>query len=170
MSKEQDYAPGLWHRLMAAGPGPGPGGGRGGAAERLTLAQLKASVARDLENLLNTRVALAPSLLEGLPLCSESIINYGMLDFAALSLASSDDRKRICTSLQHAIACFEPRLHNVEAQLLVDARATRQLDFVITGTLRVLATPERIRFKAMLQPSNLRYAVSQLSGAAREGA
>ncbi len=165
MPQETDYAPGLWHRLMAAGPGVA----RSGAGARLNLAQLKASVARDLENLLNTRVALAPDAFDRLPLCRQSIINYGMVDFAALSLSSSDDRKRICTSLQEAIARFEPRLEQVRAQLLVDKHATNRLDFVISGTLRMLAVPERIRFKAMLQPSSLRYAVSQLSAAGREG-
>ena len=52
------FVPGLFDRLMGEG-------GAGTAMARLSLEQLKDAVARDLEELLNTRVALPAGALDG---------------------------------------------------------------------------------------------------------
>jgi type VI secretion system protein ImpF len=58
----------VWDRLIAPVPAS--------AAERrplqLTLAQYKRTIARDLEALLNTRVAISPEELATYPACRES--------------------------------------------------------------------------------------------------
>lgn len=106
------YVPGLFDRLMGDG-----GASAGGVAVRLSLEQLKDAVARDLEELLNTRVALPPGALDAYPECAASIVNYGLIDFAGMCLSSSDDRARICAALKAAIERHEPRLRNVRARL-----------------------------------------------------
>ena len=93
------YTSSVWDRLIAPIPAC--------AAERrplqLTLAQHKLAIARDLEALLNTRVAISPEELATYPACRESIVNFGLADFAQLCLTSSTDRKKICDLLTAAI-------------------------------------------------------------------
>ncbi|PHV16580.1 type VI secretion system baseplate subunit TssE [Janthinobacterium sp. BJB1] len=151
------YVPGLFDRLMGAA---------GGAAARLSLEQLKDAVARDLEALLNTRVALPPGALDAYPECAASIVNYGLIDFAGMCLSSSDDRARICAALKAAIERHEPRLRNVRARLEREAGAINRVGFVISGTLAVQAGGETVNFDAVLQPSSLRYSINRKGAAA----
>lgn len=164
MAKES-FAPSVWDRLMAASETDSTTAGYA----RLTLDQLKASVARDLEDLLNTRVALHHGTLAMFPACRKSILNYGLVDFAALCLTSSEDRKVICDSIKEAIDRFEPRLSNVSADIFIERGATNRLDFVIAGTLKAHTSAQRIEFSAMLQPSTLRYSISQMAQRLRTG-
>lgn len=164
MAKES-FAPSVWDRLMAASEVDAIGSGHVHA----TLDQLKAAVARDLEDLLNTRVALSSGKLAMYPACRKSILNYGLVDFAALCLTSSEDRQIICDDIKKAIDRFEPRLSNVSAEILIERGATNRLDFVIVGTLKISSAEQRIEFNAMLQPSTLRYSISQAVHRSRTG-
>ena len=155
------YVPGLFDRLMGDGSAAA-----GGVAARLTLEQLKDAVARDLEELLNTRVALPPGALDAYPECAASIVNYGLIDFAGMCLSSSDDRARICAALKAAIERHEPRLRNVRARLERDAGSINRVGFVINGTLAVTAGGETVNFDAVLQPSSLRYSINRKGAAA----
>ncbi|MCC7682090.1 type VI secretion system baseplate subunit TssE [Janthinobacterium sp. FW305-128] len=155
------YVPGLFDRLMDDG-----GGAAGGVAVRLSLEQLKDAVARDLEELLNTRVALPPGALDAYPECAASIVNYGLIDFAGMCLSSSDDRARICAALKAAIERHEPRLRNVRARLEREAGSINRVGFVISGTLAVMTGGEAVNFDAVLQPSSLRYSINRKGAAA----
>lgn len=139
--------PGLLDRLMgAAQHSPG-------------LEQLKACVARDLEALLNTRAGCPPQAFDDYPQARASILNYGLLDFAAFNLGSSEDRAAVEASLKDAIERHEPRLRNVSATLHENTSVNR-LDFVIHATLELDGMAEAVNFDAMLQPSSLHYAIS----------
>lgn len=89
----------------------------------ITIEQLKASVARDLEALLNTRVAIPEEQLSMYPRCRTSVLNYGVRDFAGMCLTSSEDRKIICDYLKVAIQCYEPRLYRWRLRLRARVRA-----------------------------------------------
>lgn len=128
-------------------------------APHLTLKQYQRVIARDLEALLNTRVAIGEDELDSFPYCKNSIVNFGLADFAQLCLTSSDDRKQICDRLTAAIERHEPRLKQVRAHLLNETGMINRLSFVISGQLRALASPERVSFNLMLEPSSLHYAV-----------
>ncbi|MGK5080944.1 type VI secretion system baseplate subunit TssE [Janthinobacterium sp. HLX7-2] len=154
------YVPGLFDRLMGDSSGAA-----GGVVARLSLDQLKDAVARDLEELLNTRVALPPGALDAYPECAASIVNYGLIDFAGMCLSSSDDRARICAALTAAIERHEPRLRNVRARLEREAGAINRVGFVISGTLAVTAGGETVNFDAVLQPSSLRYSINRKGAA-----
>lgn len=164
------YVPGLLERLMGEGTqaGAAAGGTGTGRIRRIGIEQLKDSVARDLEALLNTRTALAPEDLAAYPLARASVLDYGLTDFAAFCLSSSEDRAAICASLKAAIERHEPRLKNVSAQLAPagkDGGRVNRLEFVIHATLH--AGPgfdfgsEPVDFNAVLQPSTLYYAISK---------
>jgi len=144
------FVPGLMDRLMGA---------RGQAAAGFTTRQLKDAVARDLEDLLNTRAALPEALLEGYPECAASIVSYGLVDFAGMCLSSSEDRGRICASLKAAIERHEPRLRQVQARIEQQAGSINRVNFVISGVLAVFPAFEPVNFDAVLQPSTLHYAI-----------
>jgi type VI secretion system protein ImpF len=152
--------PGLLDRLMGAAPAS-PGGRAGSGLE-----QLKDCVARDLEALLNTRAGCPPHAFGDYPEARASILNYGLIDFAAFSLSSSEDRAAICACLKDAIERHEPRLRNVSASLHQDGGVNR-LSFVIHATLQLGASAEAVNFNAVLQPSSLHYSISKAARPAR---
>jgi type VI secretion system protein ImpF len=146
------YFPGVLERLM----------GEGGAAPgRAGLEQLKDSIVRDLEALLNTRLGVALNALDAHPEARASVLNYGLVDFAGFCLSSSEDRAAICASLKDAIERHEPRLSEVSAVLEPDAGGINRLKFVINATLRVAGSLEPVNFNAVLQPSSQHVAISK---------
>lgn len=145
----------VWDRLIA----PVPASTAARRPLQLTLAQYQGAIARDLEALLNTRVAISEDELAPYPACRESIVNFGLADFAQLCLTSSTDRKQICDLLTAAIARHEPRLVQVRARLVDQAGMINRLSFAISGQLRAQANDERVQFDILLEPSSLQYAI-----------
>ncbi len=131
-----------------------------GVIPRLTVEQVKDSVALDLEALLNTRAVISEETLAPFPECSRSMMSYGLSDFAGLSLASLDDRTFVCRSLETAIARHEPRLRNVRAALDVNQNSINKLYFSITALLVLDESKEPVSFDALLQPSTLQYSIT----------
>lgn len=147
------FVPGLLDRLM--------GESRSAAGGAMSIEQLKDSVARDLEALLNTRVAILPPRLADYPLARASILNYGLADFAGMCLTSGEDREAICAALKTAIETHEPRLTEISASLEAEGGAINRLNFVITARLVADPGAEPVNFNAVLQPSSLRYSISR---------
>jgi type VI secretion system protein ImpF len=158
------FAPGLLDRLLGERE---QAPASSATVARQSLEQLKDSVARDLEALLNTRSGVAPALLEDYPECRKSIISYGLIDFAGFCLSSTDDRAAICASLTAAIEQHEPRLREVSASLEMEQGSVNRLNFVINATLRVGALAEPVNFNAVLQPSSLHYSISKAARTVR---
>jgi type VI secretion system protein ImpF len=131
------------------------------ALRQLSIDELKNTVARDIEALLNTRIAITEEELKGLPECRRSILTYGLNDFAGLSLASYNDRMFICQSLAKAIERHETRLQQVNVTLQVNERSTSTLYFGISALLVVHPAREPVSFDALLQPSTLQYSVTR---------
>lgn len=124
-----------------------------------TLEQLKESVARDLEALLNTRTALTEESLEGYPHAAASVLTYGMRDFADLCLTSDEDQKKVCAAVKLAVERHEPRLVNVTAAVRVQRRPVLRVQIQIEGTLRAAQESGAVRFSAMLKPWSQQYLV-----------
>jgi type VI secretion system protein ImpF len=133
------YAPSLLDRLLGDRAQPAVNG----IVSRLSMEQIKDSVARDLEALLNTRIGVAPELLDGYPECRKSILSYGLIDFAGFCLSSTDDRAAICTSLKTAIEQHEPRLRGVTASLEMEQGCVNRLNFVIKPHCKSRNRPSR---------------------------
>lgn len=148
----QGFEPSLYDKLFDDLP-------VGAARRRLSLEQLKDAVARDLEYLLNTRTVLDQPADDDLPLATRSVASFGMCDFAGLSLASVHDRKRICTSIENAIAIHEPRLRDVRVNIELHRNTVNALFFSINAVLFVKPAQEPVAFDALLQPTSLQYSV-----------
>ncbi|MDN4056171.1 type VI secretion system baseplate subunit TssE [Massilia sp. YIM B02763] len=138
----------------------------GERAQAQSLEALKDSIVRELDALLNTRAGLAPGRLAAWPQARASVLDYGLADFAAFSLASSEDRAAICASLKAAIERHEPRLVNVSATLETATSGVNRLHFTIDATLRAAdgngaGAGETVHFNAVLQPSSLHYTIGK---------
>ena len=160
------FTPGLFDRLMDVPVS----GATGATVSRMSVEDLKDSVARDMEALLNTRTVIPEGMLKRYPECARSIITYGLNDFAGRSLYSTDDRAYICMCLEKAIARHEPRLRNVKASLEVRDDSTNRLNFAIAALMVVSQSQEPVNFDAVLQPSSLHYTISKARRTAPAGA
>lgn len=80
-----------------------------------SVRQLKASLRRDLEWLLNTRrnPDEAPEAYEHL---SVSLYNYGLPDVTSMSVDSPRDRNRLLRLVELTVQTFEPRLASVRVR------------------------------------------------------
>jgi type VI secretion system protein ImpF len=123
-----------------------------------SLRQMKQSVRRDLEWLLNARRS-APALLgdeqaDGDGGVARELLNslvcYGLPDFSAASIFSALDQNRIRRALESAVAKFEPRLRDVKVILLPLREHERALRFRIDARLRVEPAPEPVTFDTVL--------------------
>lgn len=160
------FTPGLFDRLMDV-----PVRGANSAImSRMSVEDLKDSVARDLEALLNTRSAISEELLKDFPECARSVVAYGLPDFAGRSLSSPDDRAHICACLEATIGRHEPRLRNVNVSLEERAGAINSLNFSITALIVVSSSEEPVNFDAQMQPSTLDYSINKARRAAQAGA
>ena len=121
--------------------------------------QLKASLRRDLEYLLNTRrIAVPPP--ETLVEVNRSLYNYGLPDFSSYTLNNPKDRGRLLRALEITISLFEPRLAGVKVTPIEDPNATaRVLRFQIEGLLIRDPAPEQVSFDTVLQLTNGEYQV-----------
>ena len=151
------YTPGLFDRLLGM-PQRGPGKN---TSQGLTIDELKDTVARDLESLLNTRSSIPEGALEAYPECSRSMVTYGLNDFADRCLSSPTDRAAICTSIEETISRHEPRLRNVCAKLDLQGDSVNRLNFSITAVLVASVSQEPVNFDAVLTPSTLQYSISK---------
>ena len=147
------FTPGLLDRLMRErGEGAAPG-------TPVNIDQIKDGVARDLEALLNTRIAFDAATLDAYPAARGSILRYGVIDFAGLCLTSTADRAAVCASIEDAIATHEPRLRAVKATLEQDAGDVNRLHIAIQARLALDGLQEPVSFNAVLQPSSLHYEI-----------
>lgn len=131
------------------------------ARRRLSMDEVKDSVARDLEALLNTRTIIDESLSPRFPHALRSISSFGLNDFSGMSLASVNDRREICASIERAIARHEPRLKDIQVDLELDRRSINALFFSIRAVLVVRPAQEPVSFDAMLQPTTLQYSIAR---------
>jgi type VI secretion system protein ImpF len=154
------FEPGLFDKLFETDPA----GASSPTVRTLTLDELKSSVAHDLELLLNTRMGFTEERMKAFPECARSILTYGLSDFSGRSLASDDDRKFICRSIELAIARHESRLTRVKVSLELREQSTSALHFAINALLIVHPAQEPVNFDAFLQPSTHQYSVMRARG------
>jgi type VI secretion system protein ImpF len=122
------------------------------------LEDLKLSVKRDLEWLLNTRqdIAGASSSLKEL---AHSLATYGLPDFSSFSVKNPSDHIRMQRILEKAISSFEPRLEGVTVTLVPVRDLEQKLRFRIDARLRVEPAPEPVTFDTVLQAVSNQYTV-----------
>ena len=125
-----------------------------------SLRELKQSVRRDLEWLLNTRHT-ADKVPDGLEEVNKSIAVYGLPDFTGLSSKSADDRKSLINNIETALLIFEPRFMNLKVILEDLDSLERGVRFRIQAILRIEPTPEPVVFDTVLQMGSGEFKVKE---------
>jgi len=103
------------------------------ASRSKNLQQLKQSVRRDLEWLLNTR-QIATGVPSELKEAYDSVLAFGLPDFTALSIDNADDQKLIKREIESAVRRFEQRLEGV---IVRSSRSSRLSAFSAFASMRV---------------------------------
>lgn len=124
-----------------------------------SLQQLKQSVSRDIEALLNTRRELLTDLPPEYQELQRSLLTYGLPDFTTRSLQNQADRKTIRREIEQSLSIFEPRLRGVKVTIEDPKKFEQALYFRIDALLRVEPNPEAVSFDAVLQLSTAKYEV-----------
>lgn len=124
------------------------------------MRQIKGSLRRDLEWLLNSR-RTSVEVPEWMREVKYSLFRYGLPDTADFALSHAGDQDRLTREIEETVQQFEPRLMNVTVTLQQSSPTSRQLKFTIEGLLRVEPAPERILFDTMLEMTNGEYRVEE---------
>ncbi|MBM4330015.1 MAG: type VI secretion system baseplate subunit TssE [Deltaproteobacteria bacterium] len=126
----------------------------------LTIGRAKASVVRDLENLLNTkRSVLAPPA--AFREVNNSLFVYGLPDFTSQNPRSPMVRQQLRQQMERIISRFEPRLRNVKVNVEMSAQTERNLRFKISALLVVDPLTEPVTFDTYFDVSRGEYFISQ---------
>jgi type VI secretion system protein ImpF len=128
------------------------------ASRSKSLREMKQSVRRDLEWLLNTR-QVAGGVPPDLKETNDSVAAYGLPDFTHLSIDSLADQKFIKREVEEAIRRFEQRLANVIVSIESPRSVERLLRFRIDAQLKIDPAPEAITFDTVLQLGSGEYTV-----------
>jgi type VI secretion system protein ImpF len=147
---EQPLVPSLLDRLIDEDPSASrdPPKSRGQA-----LRELKQSLRRDLENLLNTRWRCTawPENMDELEL---SLVNYGIPDVTGANLGCAEHREKFRQVLEHVIRHFEPRFKSLGVEMLDNAESIdRTLRFRIDALMHAEPAPEPVVFDSAMQPA-----------------
>jgi type VI secretion system protein ImpF len=125
-----------------------------------SIGQIKASLVRDLENLLNTRRhILSPPV--GYREVSNSLFVYGLRDFTGQSSKSVSVRQQLRQDVEKTVSRFEPRLKNVTVHLEAPAEKTQYLRFRISGMLTADPLVEPVTFDTYLDVNKGQYVISK---------
>jgi type VI secretion system lysozyme-like protein len=148
-----DLVPTILDRLAPQEENRGELGSRrhGGAVE--------ASIARDLEMLLNTRREefLVPPEFEQ---TATSIVNFGVPDLTKCgSLRTAPEQAKLCRWIEEAIRNFEPRLRNVAVRVIDRENVTPVLRFRVEAKAEFAS--ERIAFDLGLKRDSGELAILQ---------
>ena len=120
----------------------------------ISISELRKSVRRDIEALLNARIQWHtwPEQYKEL---STSCLSYGLPDFSSMSVSSHEGRNLLCEIVKKAILKFEPRFIEVEVFTEEEQPLNRVLNLRINALLYADPEPEFISFNSEVEPINL---------------
>lgn len=157
MNQNQDIHASILDRLIDEQPGIS----REPVRHRvLSINQIKASVIRDLENLLNTRRQITPIPAEYREV-SNSLFVYGLRDFTSEDPRSPSIKQQLRNDVEKTISRFDSRLRNVIVRLEASALNERNVRFRISGLLVVEPVTEPVTFDTYFDINRGEYVISR---------
>jgi type VI secretion system protein ImpF len=120
--------------------------------------QVKASIFRDLENLLNTK----RNIIDPPDVCEEvnnSLFVYGLSDFTSHNPKSKYVIQHLRMDLEKTISLFEPRLKKASVHIDDTHQSNRGVRFRITAMIMVNPINEPVSFDTFLNEGE--YVVSE---------
>jgi|GraSoiStandDraft_8_1057269.scaffolds.fasta_scaffold156110_2 type VI secretion system protein ImpF len=127
----------------------------------VSIRELKQSVRRDLEWLLNTRSVYDSFLETDLEEAKRSVAFYGLRDITGMSVRNHNEQKKLTESLETAIRNFEPRFLDVKVSSEPLYNSDRQLKFRIEAKLNMEPVPEPITFDTVLQVGSGEFEITE---------
>lgn len=125
-----------------------------------SLAQIKAAVFRDLENLLNARRNIViPAESQGE--VNKSVFVYGLQDYTAQNPKSPTARQHLRLDVEKTIARFEPRLKNVNVRLESPDPNERNLRFRVNALLVADPITEPVAFDTYFDANRGEYFITK---------
>jgi type VI secretion system protein ImpF len=150
ITPDQPLLPSVLDRLLDDDPGVTRDPPR---SRHQVLRDLKQSVRRDLEDLLNARRRCSPFPPE-LAELHHSLVSYGLPDVAGAQFGSAEGRDLFRDLLEAVIRRWEPRFKTVTVTLLDGADATdRAVRFRIDALLHADPAPEPVVFDSSVEPT-----------------
>jgi len=129
------------------------------ASRNQVIRELRESVRRDLETLLNTRIPCVGNPKKWLA-DQSSIINYGIPDHSGLNLNNDDDREDFAKQIQKIILHYECRFKSVHIKVLSgDDAYDRTFRFRIDALLKVEPAVKAIVFDSSLEKVSRKFTV-----------
>lgn len=126
------------------------------------LRELKQSVRRDLQNLLNTRKRCL-SLPAEMGELRQSLADYGIPDFSRANFESSTMRQQFETLMTRTIETYEPRFVRVSVQVVDNPDdLDYTLRFKIDALLYAEPNPEPVLFETALEPVTQSFAITRM--------
>ncbi len=123
-------------------------------SQQQLLINLRASVCRDLELLLNTRRPQFSWPKDWQEL-NTSLVAYGIPDITSKVLDNAELKKQFCKELSDTINHFETRLNNINVTFIANTDdSDRTIHLRITALLIVEPTPEPIIFDSIIEPNS----------------
>jgi len=117
----------------------------------VVLRDIKNSIRRDLEWLLNTRVYRSEPPA-GLTELDVSIVNYGLPDFSVIHLGSDEGKQEFRQRVSDAIEKYEPRFRNVDVELeQIGEEYERTLYMKISAVLMIEPDPIPLLFDSRVK-------------------
>ncbi len=116
------------------------------------LKELRNSVRRDLENLLNTRFRMLEPATEFSEI-QNSLLNYGLPDLATVNMTNDEKRLEFTQQLETILITYEPRFKSVKITHMENSDLLdKTLRFRIDATLYADPSPEIVVFDSVLEP------------------
>ena len=149
VDKKKKLRPSILDRLIDIDPGKSV---EKDPDQHQQLKELRNSVRRDLENLLNTRFRMLEPPDEYTEL-KKSLLNYGLPDLATVNISDIMKRKEFIEHLETILIEFEPRFKTVKVNYMENSDSLdRSLRFRIDATLYADPSPETVVFDSILEP------------------
>lgn len=149
IEKKKNLRPSILDRLMDDDPGSGSDRD---PDQHQKLKQLRQSVRRDLQNLLNTRFRMVEPGND-FPNLKKSLLNYGLPDLATINITDKAKRQAFIKHLESILIEFEPRFKTIKVSYLENSNSIdRTLRFRIDATLYADPSPEVVVFDSVLEP------------------
>jgi len=126
----------------------------------LSVSELKQSVKRDMEWLLNSR-RVAHRIDAGLEEVNKSVFAYGIPDITATGARDLNEQNELRSSIETAIRNFEPRLIGLKVEFEQVENAHKQLRFRIEASLDIEPAPEPIVFDTVVEVGSGEFKVSE---------
>ena len=127
------------------------------------LKQLRNSIRRDLELLLNTRFYISEPPDEYNEL-DKSLLNYGLPDLATVNIIDIEKRKEFARKLEKTLRYFEPRFKSVKVSFINNSDNTdRTLRFRIDAVIYADPLPEVVVFDSVLESVTRTMSVKEVS-------